>query len=44
MVHDKNCAENFINKLNLLNKKVLEKYHVILTISENILEKEEILI
>jgi hypothetical protein len=44
MVHDKNCAENFINKLNLLNKKILEKYHIILTIAENISWKDEILL
>jgi hypothetical protein len=44
MVHDKNCAENFINKLNVLNTKVLEKYHIILTISDNMPEKEEMLL
>jgi hypothetical protein len=44
MIHDKNCAENFINKLNVLNKKILEKYHIILTISEKISWQKEIIL
>lgn len=42
--HDKKCAENFLNKLNILYEKISERYYIIQHLSDKIAWKQEVAI
>ena len=44
LIQDKNCAENFLAKLDILYAKILERYHIIIELSDKIVWKQDVYI